>query len=191
MPLPAPGPILRRQEAGQDIRRQRSVRVDRLERRTTAEAAAELIRGLELPDDAEVIVLGDNATNLSVSEVIELYSLRWQIELFFKELKSTLGFSQYRFQKFDAMEAWANTAITTVLFPETERAKRMQDRRLSMETRQWWATQRLHGLCTAYREECDGREPKSMADRLKTSGGIAKLKQLLAAALPIEFRAAG
>ena len=44
-----------------------------------------------------------NATKMNVSEVIELYSLRWQIELFFKELKSTLGFSQYRFQYFDAV----------------------------------------------------------------------------------------
>ena len=60
-----------------------------------------------------------NATNMSLSEVIELYSLRWQIELFFKELKSTLVFLQYRFQKLDAVEAWVNTAITTVLFLET------------------------------------------------------------------------
>jgi len=141
------------------------------------------------PEDVKILMT--NATNMSVSEVIELYSLRWQIELFFKELKSTLGFAQYRFQKFEAVEAWVNTAITTVLFLETERAKRMQDRRLSEETRQWWATQRLHGLCTAYRQECDGRELKYMADRLKTSGGIEKLKRLLAAAIPTEFRAAG
>lgn len=139
------------------------------------------------PDDVKILMT--NATDLSVSDVIELYSLRWQIELFFKELKSTLGFSQYRFQKFDAVEAWVNTAITTVLFLETERAKRMQDRRLSAETRQRWATQRLHGLCVAYRQECDGRELKYMADRLRTSGGIEKLKRLLAAAIPVEFRA--
>ena len=41
-----------------------------------------------------------NDLRLSVCAVIELYSLRWQIELFFKELKSTLGFHQYQFQKF-------------------------------------------------------------------------------------------
>jgi IS4 transposase len=35
-----------------------------------------------------------------------LYSLRWQIELFFKELKSTLGFHQYQFQTFAAVEGW-------------------------------------------------------------------------------------
>ena len=35
-----------------------------------------------------------NDLRLSLREVVELYSLRWQIELFFKELKSTLGFHQ-------------------------------------------------------------------------------------------------
>ncbi|MEM6474337.1 MAG: transposase, partial [Planctomycetota bacterium] len=43
------------------------------------------------PDDVKILLT--NATSLSVTEVLELYSLRWQIELLFKELKSTLGFS--------------------------------------------------------------------------------------------------
>ena len=89
------------------------------------------------------------------------------------------------------MAAWADIAIMTVLFLETERAKRLQDRRLSKETRQWWAAQRMHGLCIAYRQDCEGRELKYLADRLKTSGGIAKLKRILAAALPKEYRTVG
>jgi Transposase DDE domain len=140
------------------------------------------------PDDVKILMT--NATDLSLSEVIELYSLRWQIELFFKELKSTLGFSQDSFQRFEAVKAWVEIAITTVLFLEHERAKRLQDRRLSQDARQWWESQRLHGLCAAFRQECGGRELKYLAQRLKTSGGIAKLKRLLAAALPQEYRAA-
>lgn len=138
------------------------------------------------PDDVKILMT--NALDLSVSEVIEMYSLRWQIELFFKELKSTLGFAQYSFQKFSAVEAWTETAITTVLFLEHERAKRLRDRRLSKETRRWWESQRLHGLCIAYRQECEARELKYLSERLKTSGGIAKLKRLLAAAIPPEYR---
>jgi hypothetical protein len=139
-------------------------------------------------DDVKILMTND--CNLSVSEVIELYSLRWQIELFFKELKSTLGFSQYSFQCFESVKAWIETAITTVLFLEHERAKHLQDRRLSEEARQWWAAQRLHGLCSAFRQQSEERELKYLADRLKTSGGIAKLKQLLQAALPNEYRIA-
>jgi hypothetical protein len=117
--------------------------------------------------------------------------LRWQIELFFKELKSTLGFSQYRFERFEAVKAWVGIAITTVLFLEHIRAKRLADRRLSKETRQWWRVQRLHGLCAAFRQECEARELKYLSDRLKTPGGVSKLKRLLTAALPVEYRAAG
>ena len=140
------------------------------------------------PDDVKILMT--NATHLSAREVIELYSLRWQIELFFKELKSTLGFSQYRLQRFEAVKAWVEIAIATVLFLESQRAKRLQDRRLSAERRQWWAAQRLHGLCAAFRQECDGRELKYLAARLKTPRGIAKLQRVLAAALPPEFRIA-
>lgn len=140
------------------------------------------------PDDVKILMT--NAVHLSVREVIELYALRWQIELFFKELKSTLGFSQYSLQRFEAVRAWVEIAMATVLFLEYQRAKRLQDRRLSEERRQWWAAQRLHGLSAAFRQECDGRELKYLADRLKTSGGIAKLQRVLAAALPPEFRVA-
>jgi hypothetical protein len=109
--------------------------------------------------------------------------------LFFKELKSTLGFAQYSFQNFRAVKAWVEIAITTVLFLEYERIKHVQDRRLSKEARRWWESQRLHGLCHAYRQQCAGAELKYLADRLKTPGGITKLKRLLAAALPKEYRA--
>ena len=138
------------------------------------------------PDDVKILMT--NALHLSVREVIELYSLRWQIELFFKELKSTLGFDQYRFQSFAAVKAWVEIAIATVLFLEYQRAQRLQDRRLSEERRAWWAAQRLRGLCAAFRQECTGRELKYLSDRLKTPGGIAKLQRLLAAATPPKFR---
>jgi hypothetical protein len=140
------------------------------------------------PDDVKILMT--NAVNLSVDEVLELYALRWQIELFFKELKSTLGFAQYSFQNFRAVQAWVETAITTVLFLEHERIRHLQDRRLSSEARRWWESQRLHGLCHAYRQQCAAAELKYLSARLKTAGGIAKLQRLLTAALPKEYRIA-
>jgi hypothetical protein len=83
----------------------------------------------------DVKILMTSATDRSLRELIELYSLRWQIELFFKELKSTLGLAQYSFQKFAAVQAWVEIAITTVLFLEHLRAQRMADRRLHRERR--------------------------------------------------------
>lgn len=140
------------------------------------------------PDDVKILMT--NAVDLSVSDVIELYSLRWQIELFFKELKSTLGFAQYSFQDFRAVRAWVEMAITTVLFLEYERIRHAQDRRLSVASRRWWESQRLHGLCHAYRQHCAAAELKYLSARLKTPGGIATLKRLLSAALPAEYRVA-
>ena len=141
------------------------------------------------PDDVKILMT--NAMHRSVSEIIELYSLRWQIELFFKELKSTLEFSQYQFQRFEAVNAWAEIIIATVLFLEQMRAKRLLDRRLSQERRKWWQAQRIYGLCEAFRQECEAQELKYLSARLKTPGGVSKLKRLLIAALPTESRNTG
>jgi hypothetical protein len=123
------------------------------------------------PDDVKILMT--NAVHLSLREVVDLYSLRWQIELFFKELKSTL-----------------EAAILTVLILEHLRAERLADRRLSAEARRWWEAQRLHGLSTAFRQDCTGRELRYLSNRLKTAGGIAKLKRVLDAAIPTEFQVA-
>ena len=49
----------------------------------------------------------------------------------------------------------------------------------------------MHGLGQAFRQESAGAELNYLAKRLKTSGGIAKLKRLLTAALTAEYRIAG
>ena len=51
-----------------------------------------------------------------------------------------------------------------------------------------WRAQRLHGLCLAFRQECEANELKYVESRLKTIGGIKKLKQILMAAIPAEYR---
>lgn len=140
------------------------------------------------PDDVKILMT--NATGLSLSEVLELYSLRWQIELFFKELKSTLGFSQYSFIDFNAVNAWVNIAITTVLYLEHERIVHMLDRRHGEERRQWWQRQRLHGLCHAVRLASEHEQLKYIQKRIKTSGGLKKLQRLLSLATPQEYRIA-
>jgi hypothetical protein len=140
------------------------------------------------PDDVKILMT--NALGRSLREIVELYELRWQIELFFKELKSQLGFDQYRFRRFEAVESWVQIAITTVLFLEHLRAKRLADRRLNRKRRDWWRRQRLYGLSEAFHQECQGHELKYLSDRLKTRGGVARLKRQLTAALPAEYRSA-
>jgi hypothetical protein len=139
------------------------------------------------PDDVKILMTNSRR---SLREVIELYALRWQIELFFKELKSTLGFHQYRFQKFDAVESWVELALTTFLYLEGYRARQLARRGLTDKQRQWWRHQRTHGLCQAVRQATAQAELEYLHDRLHTPGGIAKLKRLIRHSFAPEYQAA-
>ena len=140
------------------------------------------------PDNVKILMTND--LRLSVRDVIELYSLRWQIELFFKELKSTLGFHQYQFQSFEAVEGWVELALTTFLYLESYRAQQLARRDLSAEEKHWWQHQRTYGLCQAVRQASEEAELKYLAERLETPGGTRALKRILRNSVPKEFRAA-
>src|ERR1700719_3816756 len=140
------------------------------------------------PDD--VIILMTNDQRLSVRDIVELYSLRWQIELFFKELKSTLGFHQYQFQKFEPVEGWVELALTAFMYLEWYRVQQMSRRDLSDEEKRWWQHQRTYGLCQAVRSASEQNELKYIADCLETPGGTRKLKRLIRNSFPKEYRAA-
>jgi hypothetical protein len=140
------------------------------------------------PDDVKILMTNDQ--RLSLRDVIELYSLRWQIELFFKELKSTLGFHQYRFQEFGPVEGWVDLALTAFMYLEWYRVKQMSRRDLSREEKGWWEHQRTYGLCQAVRLASEQNELKYIADRLETPGGIRTLKRLIRDSFPKEYRAA-
>jgi Transposase DDE domain len=139
------------------------------------------------PDDVKILTTND--LRRSVRDVVELYSLRWQIELFFKELKSTLGFDQYQFQNFAAVEGWTELALTTFLYLEWYRAQQLSRRGLTDEAKTWWRHQRTHGLCQAVRQAAEQSELDYIAQRLETDGGIRKLKRILRASVTREYRA--
>lgn len=140
------------------------------------------------PDEVKILLTNDQT--LSLKDILELYSLRWQVELFFKELKSTLGFHQYRFQRFECVEAWVEMALTTFLYLEWYRATQLTRRGLSEKDKAWWRSQRTYGLCQAIRQASQRAELQYLADRLKTVGGLQKLKRLILASFPSEYRAA-
>jgi hypothetical protein len=140
------------------------------------------------PDDVKILMTND--LGLSVRDVVELYSLRWQIELFFKELKSTLGFDQYQFQRFEPVEGWAELALTTFLYLEWYRVQQMSRRDLSDEEKRWWQHQRTYGLCQAVRSTSEQNDLQYIADCLKTPGGTRRLKRLIRDSFPKEYRAA-
>lgn len=116
---------------------------------------------------------------LSARMIVELYNLRWQIELFFKEMKSTLGMCHYRFRKFERVEHWVQFALLTYLYLEWYRAQELGRRGLPEKEKQWWERQRTHGLCQRVRRDTEIADLQYLAERLKTPGGIRRLRREL------------
>jgi len=133
-------------------------------------------------------ILMTNNLTWSTAEIVELYGLRWQIELFFKELKSTLGFHQYSFGKFAAVESWVECCLITYLYLEWYRAKQLSHRGLSKDAKRWWNSQRTHGLRHAVAQVAESTELNRMADWSHTPTGLKKLKRLVRAARPLEYQ---
>ena len=130
------------------------------------------------PVDVQKILM-TNDLSLSAQQVVCLYALRWQIELFFKELKSTLGFHQYRFRKFERVEGWDELIQVTFLYLEWHRAKQLQRRDLPQEKKKWWHWQRTHGLCMAVRQAAEQADLQEIAKRLETPTGLQRVRRLL------------
>ena len=133
-------------------------------------------------------LLKSNDTSLTPQRLVELYALRWQIELFFKELKSTLGLHQYRFKDFRQVEHWVDLVLVTFLYLEWNRARQLARSDLADQQRRWWESQRTHGLCHAVRHSSELRDLFTIRDRLKTPNGIRKLARVLRNGLPVETR---
>ena len=107
-----------------------------------------------------------------------------------KELKSALGFHQYRFRAFEPVEGWAELAVTTFLYLEWYRVQQLSRRDLGDEQRRWWQHQRTYGLCQAVRQASEQNELEFIADRLETPGGIRALRRIIRNSFPKEYRVA-
>ena len=135
-------------------------------------------------------ILMTNGCGLTAAEAVELYDLRWQIELFFKELKSTLGFDQYRFRRFEQVEGWLELVLVSFLYLEWHRARQLAKAPLSEEDRQRLRQQRTHGLCQAMRQASERADLEYLADAVQTPGGIRRLRRKLREAFQREYRIA-
>jgi DDE family transposase len=136
-------------------------------------------------------VLMSNNLTFGAAELVELYDLRWQIELFFKELKGTLGFDQYRFRRFEPVEGWLELTLVTFLYLEWHRARQLARSRLPAAAKQRWRYQRTYGLCVAIRRHSEASDLRYLARALRTAGGIRRLRRTLDQAIPAEYRTAG
>jgi hypothetical protein len=134
----------------------------------------------------ETKILLSNAQHLRVAELVELYLLRWQIELFFKELKSGLGMHHYRFRNFESVAAWMEIYRITFLYLEWVRAQQVSSS--TGKERSWWTRQRTHGLALAVCQRLEENQLLAIQRQTTTPSGLKKLRKLLRRALPTEHR---
>jgi hypothetical protein len=134
----------------------------------------------------KVLLTSDLGRN--IEDIIELYDLRWQIELFFKECKSTLGLNRYRFEDFDCVESWVSLCLLTFLYLEWYRVQQLRENTARPKERQRWQWQRCHGLALAVRQDIEAADLLALHDLLHAPEGVERLKQQLRRAVRKEYR---
>jgi hypothetical protein len=136
-------------------------------------------------------VLMTDAVDLGAAGVVALYALRWQVELFFKELKSTLGLDRYRFREFVKVENWVQACLVTFVYLEWYRAQQLRRRDLPEREKGWWRWQRSHGVAGAVYREAEARDVAQLYRWSGTASGRKRLRRCLAQAQPPQGRKAG
>ena len=113
------------------------------------------------------------------------------MELFFKELKGTLGFGQYRFREFVEVENWAQACLVAFCYLEWYRAEKLRRRDVPAGRKRWWRWQRTHGLALAVGQAAEEHDLARVYRLAGTPTGRRKLRRCLRDALPREYRPAG
>lgn len=73
-------------------------------------------------------VLACTDPTATARQVVEWYEVRWQVELFFRELKSRMQFECYVLMKFEAVERYLDLLLMGLLLLEQQRLRDMQRR---------------------------------------------------------------
>jgi hypothetical protein len=136
-------------------------------------------------------VLMTDDVSLSGARVVELYDLRWQIELFFKECKGTLGLHRYRFREFAKVEGWAQACLVAFAYLEWYRAQQLGHPSLPPKQRRWWEWQRSYGLSRAVWQQAEEHDLTQLWRWSGSRAGRKRLRQALRQAQPREYRPAG
>jgi Transposase DDE domain len=136
-------------------------------------------------------VLLTNDVRRTAAQVVQLYDLRWQIELFFKECKGTLGLHRYRFREFVKVENWVQACLVSFVYLEWYRAWQLCRRDGDEGCKAWWRWQRCYGVSVAIGQATEEDDLRRVYRLSQTPTGQRRLRRCLRAALPREYRPAG
>lgn len=132
-------------------------------------------------------ILLTNLLHWDARRVASAYSARWQIEQFFKEMKSELGLSNYRVRDFREVAGWVQACLVAFCYLEYYRLRKWQQ----AARKEWWFRQRTKGLRTQVLLDIEAADLERVASQIETDEGRCWLLERLRKAVPIEQRRPG
>ncbi len=129
-------------------------------------------------------ILLSNLLHWDARRVVSAYAARWQIEVFFREMKSDLGLSNYRVREFREVEGWVQACGIAFCYLEWYRLRR----RAAAERKEWWFRQRTRGLAVQVRQEIEWLDLQQVVTAMETEEGRTRLRACLRRAVPLEQR---
>ncbi len=121
-------------------------------------------------------VLACTDPNLTAREIVQLYEVRWQVELLFRELKSRMQFGCYVLMKFEAVERYFDFLMMGLLLLEHQRLQAMkQSGEPSERAGEPWVQARVTDLLRSLEEKVNEWNIRQIEAAAKTKAGIKRL----------------
>lgn len=131
----------------------------------------EIRKGKSNSNSYKILLCSD--TNFCDRKVVELYALRWQIEIYFRELKSEIGLCDYSGKEFRSCERFIDICLLAYLFLEWDRSQKLKTEKSKKEKGKL-KLYRTKGLITLLRKSCL-EENKSKIFELKSKPPLKKV----------------
>jgi hypothetical protein len=131
------------------------------------------------PDRRQFAALVTNDLRLPPRQVIEYYELRWQVEVFFRELKGQLGLQDYQGTRFASYERYVTLALLAYLVLEYQRLRGLRGRAKAEEPQGGWQAARTAALLQQVRREAARADVRWIGQRLRSRSGRRQLHHAL------------
>jgi len=122
-------------------------------------------------------VLISNALSATTEQLLGWFSLRWQIELFFKEMKSELGMCQYKLGPFARVVGWVNLSVVCFCYLEWYRWQKQQE--ATGKDKPFWQRLRSAGLKEKVRQQVQRADLEAVLGLAAAEDGQQRLSDLL------------
>lgn len=119
-----------------------------------------------------------NDKSLTAAKVVEYYEMRWQIELFFRELKSEIGIDRFRGGDFQSYERYVDVILMGMLFLEYHRVELLKAATTKKQNLKIRAL-RTNGLVCLFKTEVASENVEFILEASQSRGGRAKLTDML------------